>query len=220
MEQMKNFVAIMLEKIIKVNQFVRRMIYTMANRLLVNKCGKGVLFFEKTRIKGGRNVKIGSNVIIRRGCTIAAQTEYYGQKLHSSIVLGDGVDLGEECFITSTNEIVIGRNCLFGRLVTITDNSHGSTERQELLVPPHERKVVSKGGVYIGENVWIGDKVTVLSNVHIGDGTVIGANSVVTKDVPPYSVYGGIPAKNIRRVKSENLISDNTVDNISTLQES
>ena len=60
------------------------------------------------------------------------------------------------------------------------------------------RPVVSKGSVIIGNNVWIGDKATILPNVTIGDGAVIAANSVVTKDVPAYSVVAGNPAKVIK----------------------
>ena len=52
----------------------------------------------------------------------------------------------------------------------------------------------------IGDNVWIGDKVTILPGVHIGDGAVIGANAVVVKDVRPYTVVGGNPAKIIKEI--------------------
>ena len=54
----------------------------------------------------------------------------------------------------------------------------------------------------IGKNVWVGEKVTVLPGVHIGEGSIIGANSVVTHDIPPYSIAVGIPAKVIKTVKS------------------
>lgn len=61
--------------------------------------------------------------------------------------------------------------------------------------PTHmKRKCISKGIVQIGNKVWIGDKVTILPNVRIGDGAIIAANSVVTKDVPSYSVVAGNPA--------------------------
>ena len=63
------------------------------------------------------------------------------------------------------------------------------------------RFVTSKGPVIIGNNVWIGDKATVLPNVTIGDGAVIAANAVVTKDVPPYSIVAGNPAKVIKQTK-------------------
>ena len=198
MEQIK-VVACCLSFIIRAYDAFLRKIVTARNSMLVRHCGHGVVFFAKTRVKGGQNVTIGNNVIIRKGCTIAAQTEYFGQILKSSIVIEDGADLGEDCFITASNSIVIGSNVLFGRLVTVTDNSHGSTSMEDLLLAPHQRKILSKGEVVKGKNVWIGDKVTILPNVHIGEGAVVGANAVVTKDVPPYSVVGGIPAKVISK---------------------
>ncbi|MBQ4055965.1 MAG: hypothetical protein IJD32_02545 [Bacteroidaceae bacterium] len=60
--------------------------------------------------------------------------------------------------------------------------------------PPRLRNVTSKGTIVIKDNVWIGDKATILPNVTIGEGAVIAANSVITKDVPPYSVAAGNPA--------------------------
>lgn len=69
----------------------------------------------------------------------------------------------------------------------------------DLVYPPLLRPLYSKGQVVIGKNVWIGDKVTILPGVSIGDGSVIAANSVVTKSIPPYSIAAGIPAKIIKQ---------------------
>ena len=62
--------------------------------------------------------------------------------------------------------------------------------------------MTSKGPVIIGDNVWIGDKATILGGVTIGESVIIAANSVVTKDVPPYSVVAGIPAKVIKKMNN------------------
>ena len=70
-----------------------------------------------------------------------------------------------------------------------------------MLIAPKSRVLYSKGSITIGNKVWIGDKVTILSGVTIGEGAVIASNSVVTKDVPPFSIVGGIPAKVIRKNK-------------------
>ena len=86
-----------------------------------------------------------------------------------------------------------------GRWVTILDNSHGETGYKSLIITPHERQLYSKGKIIIEDNVWIGDKVTILSGVKIGIGSIIGANSVVTKDIPPYSIAAGVPSKIIKR---------------------
>ena len=65
------------------------------------------------------------------------------------------------------------------------------------------RSVMSKGPVIIGNDVWIGDKATILPGVTIGDGAVIAANAVVTKDVPAYSVVAGNPAKIVKQAEKD-----------------
>lgn len=89
-------------------------------------------------------------------------------------------------------------NHCFGRWVTISDNDHGEVIREQLDTPPADRPLHVKGPVTIGSNVWIGDKATILSGVTIGDGAVIAANSVVTKDIPAYTVAAGNPAHVIK----------------------
>jgi acetyltransferase-like isoleucine patch superfamily enzyme len=123
------------------------------------------------------------------------------QKFTPSITIGDNCSIGEYCHITSINSITIGNGVLTGRWVTITDNSHGSSSLEEFYIQPSKRKLYSKGSVVIEDNVWIGDKVTILPGVHIGYGSIIGANAVVTKDVPANCVVGGNPAKIIKVIK-------------------
>lgn len=64
-----------------------------------------------------------------------------------------------------------------------------------------------KGDIKIGNDVWIGYEAVILSGVHIGDGAIIGARAVVTKDVPPYTIVGGVPAKPIRKRFSDEVIA-------------
>lgn len=109
--------------------------------------------------------------------------------------IGSHCSFGAFNHITCANKVVIGDYCLTGKWVTITDNSHGETDSDSLHLPPSKRPVTSKGAVVIGNNVWIGDKATILPGVTIGDGAVIAANAVVTKNVQAYSVVGGNPAK-------------------------
>ena len=120
-----------------------------------------------------------------------------GKKHYSpSISIGDGVSIGEDAHITCINKIVIGNNVLTGKKVLITDNAHGSSTRDLLDVSPSLRPLFSKGPVIIEDNVWIGEKASIMPGVHIG----YGANAVVTKDVPAYSVVGGNPAKIIKKL--------------------
>ncbi len=123
-----------------------------------------------------------------------------GKIITPELSIGNGCNFGEYNHITAVNRIIIGDNLLTGRFVLITDNSHGKFEIEELQKHPSHRQVVSKGEVVIGNNVWLGDKVSVLPGVHIGNGCIIGANSVVTHDVPDYSIAVGNPAKVIKTI--------------------
>jgi len=136
----------------------------------------------------GKNCKFNDGIFL----TVWEQTD---KEQKTVIEIGDNCNFGAYNHITAINSIKIGDNCLTGKWVTITDNSHGITDFSDLLKPPLHRKVFSKGKVIIGDNVWIGDKATILPDVTIGDGAVIGANSVITKDVPPMTVWGVILQK-------------------------
>ena len=98
-------------------------------------------------------------------------------------------------------KIAIGDGLLTGRFVYIGDNAHGGLSWEESSVPPINRQLRSKGEVKIGLNVWIGDKVTILGGVTIGDNVIIAANAVVTKDVPSNSIAAGIPAKVVKTLE-------------------
>lgn len=151
-------------------------------------------------IRGEQNIHIGNHTHLGKGCILTAWVNTTdGVKYFPEIVIGSNCSIGEYNNITSTNQIIIGDNLLTGRWVTITDNSHGDTDFDSLQISPLMRNVVSKGPVIIGNNVWIGDKATILPGVTIGDCVVVAANAVVTKDVPAYCVVGGNPAKIIKR---------------------
>lgn len=154
---------------------------------------------------GGAYFEIGNNLCVGKNSVLEAWENIENSNSRTgnlpSVIIGDNVSLGEYCHITAIECVKIGNNLLTGRFVTITDNSHGLTDLESLKLPPLKRPIVSKGTVTIKDNVWIGDKVTILPDVTIGEGAVIAANSVVTKDVPPYSVVGGIPAKILHKNK-------------------
>ena len=150
-------------------------------------------------LKGGECITIGAKTIVGRNCILNCWTKYANVLYSPRIVIGKGCSIGEYNHISSIKEIIIGNGVLTGRYVYISDNNHGDCEYNTLLQEPYKRQLSSKGPVHIGNNVWIGDKVSILSGVKIGDGAVIAANAVVTRDVPAHSVVGGIPAKIIKR---------------------
>lgn len=121
------------------------------------------------------------------------------QHFNPTIKIGNCCNFGAWNHITAIEKIIIGNNCLTGKWVTITDNSHGDIN--DVKTPPPDRQLKSKGPVIIGNNVWIGEKATILPNVVIGDNVIIAANSVVTKDIPSNTVVGGIPAVILKQIQ-------------------
>jgi len=122
----------------------------------------------------------------------------------SKIDIGDNVNISDWTHIAALKEVVIESGCLIGSRVLISDHAHGRTVdlRGDCYIRPNERELFSKGPIHVGKNVWIADGVVILPNVKIGEGAVIAANSVVNKDVPPFSLAAGIPAKVITMDKS------------------
>mgnify|MGYP003303828594 FL=1 len=115
--------------------------------------------------------------------------------------MGDNCSIGEDSHITAINSIRLGNNVLLGKKILITDNAHGTSSAELLEIAPNYRPLSSKGPVVIDDNVWIGEKVSIMPGVHIGKGVIVAANSVVTKNIPPYCVVAGIPAKVIKVMK-------------------
>ncbi|MDR3704739.1 MAG: acyltransferase [Paludibacteraceae bacterium] len=167
---------------------------------LVNKFGHNSDIAFPVTIRGGKYISIGKNTSIAKSATITAWDRYEGDIFNPQIVIGDGVNIGEFSHITAINKIIIGNGVLTGRWITITDNSHGKIDEKSFAVPPIKRSLYSAGAVIIEDNVWIGDKVTILPNVHIGKNAVIGANAVVTKDVPENAIVVGSPATIVKIV--------------------
>lgn len=168
-------------------------------RALFLKCGKKVHFMGVDVLKGAERIEIGSSVTFGKHLYLTAWPQFSTSNNVNLIMIGDNSDFGAFNHITATNEIRIGEKCLTGKWVTISDNNHGTSSFDDLILPPLKRKVISKGPVIIGRNVWIGDKATILGGVTIGDGAVVAANAVVTKDVPAYCVVAGNPAKVIKQ---------------------
>ena len=159
--------------------------------------GKSSLLAPGVKLLTPQYIQIGNNSSIMSNCIIETCPI---NNLKPQLEIGNNVSLGEYSHITCANKIIIGNGVLTGRFVLITDNSHGLSTKDVADMAPLTREVHSNGHVYIGDNVWIGDKVTILPNVTIGNGCIIAANAVVTKDIPAYSVAAGIPAKVIKTI--------------------
>ena len=164
-------------------------------------------FFESGKDKNGKypaaeavTLKVadtvnGNDVTIGQGVQLTAWDRYLDQRFQPEIVIGDGCAIGDGAHITAIDRIELGKHVLTGKYVLITDNAHGEADPALLEIAPNKRPLASKGPVIIEDNVWIGEKASILSGVRIGRGAIVGANAVVTRDVPAGTMALGVPAR-------------------------
>ena len=165
--------------------------------------GKNVSLGRNTTYIGEKYISIGDNTSIGDYGRLTAYDNYPNadQSFVPQITIGSNCCIGVQSHITAINKITIGNNLLTGPRVLITDNAHGTSTIDNLEISPIDRPLYSKGAVTIEDNVWIGEGAMILPNVQIGEGSIIAANSVVTNNIPPYSIVAGVPAKVIKQVQ-------------------
>ncbi len=160
------------------NKGLNKVVLTKGLKACFNECGENVRIAYNCDIKSAENIIIGSNSQI--GPHAVLWTTRAKIKIGSYVLIGPNVTI-----ITGDHRTdVIGRH-----IEEITDE---------------EKLPVNDADVVIEDGVWIGSNVTILKGVTVGEGSILAAGSVVTKNIEPYSVYGGIPAKKIKNRFSEN----------------
>ncbi len=141
-----------------------------------------------------QSILIGSNVLIGR---------YSQLKLRNGeMELGDNVNIGSFCHLGTVSRLRVGDHSMFGTNCFIGGVRHDFSDPNKPIV---EQRLHTGQGVDIGHDVWLGAHVVVIDGVTIGDGAVIGANAVVNRDVPPYTIAAGVPAKIIGQRDREKL---------------
>lgn len=138
---------------------------------------------------------LGDDVSIGLLCWIATNTTLSKRKL-PRLTIGSRVHIGAYSMIIAANKIDIGNNIIMSERVTILDHMHSY---EEVKVPIIDQPISSKGPIVIEDDCFIGANSVILGNVRVGKHSIIGANAVVTKDIPPFSVVAGVPAKVIKR---------------------
>lgn len=159
-------------------------------------------YFEKPmQINGGHYIHIGDNSSIGYSAWLGAFDKYLNQEFSPSITIGNNVRIGNYACITAIDKVEIEDGCLFSEYIYISDHAHGIDASQG--TSPKDQDLYSKGAVRIGKNTFLGYRVSVLPGVTLGKHCVVGANSVVTKSFPDYSMVAGIPAKLIKKYSLE-----------------
>ena len=147
---------------------------------------------SKDGITIGNNFSIGRNSIIE--CTGVIR------ELGEKMIIEENVGIAANAFIAVRGTVTIGKNTIIGPGVSIHAENHNYSEIEK----PIRLQGATRKGITIGEDCWIGSKVTILDGVHIGNHAVVAAGAVINKDVPEYAIVGGVPAKIIKMRREEN----------------
>lgn len=149
--------------------------------------GSNPRFINPKLMRMGSGVAFGTNA--RLECFRSSQEDR-----EPKLLIGRGTTFGDGTHIGCINRVEIEENVLFGSYVLIVDHSHGQPRLDVAaveLTAPHDRPIVSKGPVIIRRNVWVGDGAVILPGAEIGEGAIIGANTIVRGAVPARSIYLG-----------------------------
>lgn len=141
----------------------------------------------RTYVYGTADIRFGSDVLLYPALHLETQEA-------ASILVGDGVVLSRGVHLVAMSGIVIGAGTMIGEYTSVRDGNHQRAAGVALREAGH-----SAARIHIGREVWIGRGATVLAGVTIGDHSTVGAGAVVTHDVAPGSVVGGVPARPLRR---------------------
>jgi acetyltransferase-like isoleucine patch superfamily enzyme len=163
------------------------------------KYGRNVYLFPGVHIVRPQYVCIGDDVTIGRNTDIFVHPEDPNSK-ECVIEIGNNVHIGINNIIGARKKIVLEENVLIGPHVMIGDHSH---QYENIHIPIKFQTATECGTVRIERDCWIGANVFILPKVTIGRHSVIGANSVVNQNVPPYSVAVGAPARVVKRYDIE-----------------
>jgi len=146
-------------------------------------------------------ISIGNQFVARKNMKIRAFKEFGNFSFDPEIIIGNNVSIETDCHIGCINKVIIGNNVLIASGVYINDHFHGLPDYSDIDIPPLSRKLFSKGPIIIHDNVWIGERAVILPGVIIGRNSIIGANAVVTKNIPEYCIAVGVPAEVIKWLK-------------------
>jgi len=156
--------------------------------------GSNVIFEPGVMVFHADNIRLGSNIYVGHQTILKAY--------HKCVLeIGDNTWIGQQCFINSAGGVSIGRNVGIGPGVRIFTSYH----REEGIEVPILLGELEFAAIRVDDDCDIGTGAIIMPGVRVGQGVQVGAGAVVTRDVPPYSVVAGVPAKVLRRRGEETL---------------
>lgn len=196
--------------------FIKKVRYYLRKRIIIKNgghlCGK-LRIEDNVTFQNCDCIYLGDRVGIGKFSYFLPIKQHLGVTYHPKIIIGDGTWIGIRNSFAAIHGISIGKNVLFAGYVHITDHSHGY---EDLSLSIIKQPLISKGPVVIEDDCWLGFGCEILSGVHIGRHSIVAARAVVTKDVPPYSIVAGNPAKLIKQYNFETKQWEKTISTRNT----
>lgn len=153
---------------------------------------RGRLFF----VDGGAAIRVEPRARVEIGAGLRVMRDFTAH-LAGDVRIGRGVFFNRGCHVVVHQELTIGDHCLFGEGVSIHDENHRAGDGSR----PIAARGFATAPIHIGPNVWIGAKATILQGVTIGEHAVIGAHALVNRDVAPWTLAVGVPARAVRSLR-------------------
>ena len=199
-------IALFLEKFVCLLRSLKLLFYLKKPDLIF--LGPNVRFFNIKNIHIGKWTKIDQGAYlsglgrgkleIGRGAGIGSYSQIVistsFNNLGEFIKIGNNVGIGQFASLGGSGGLTIGDNCIIGQYFSCHPENH-NYEKSDVLI---RNQGTTRAAIVIGENCWIGAKVTILAGVEIGANSVIAAGAVVTKSMPPNSIIGGVPGRVIK----------------------
>ncbi len=177
----------MFRALLPMSRIVRRLIYTARFMSQIKNIDASTQCDGPIRVIGTARITLGKECRLGRECELTTEED-------GKIILGDKIRINRGVTLTSYAQIRIGAFTIIGEFASIRDANHGMETGTPMRLQPH-----TSAPIRIGNDVWIGRGSCILPGITIGDGAVIGANSVVTRDIPPYAIAAGAPARFLRQ---------------------
>lgn len=188
MEQIHNLLRKIIDKL-----------FTRLYKLSFSTLGRKSTLCMPFCVNGAKYMNLGSNVYIKSNAWLLAVDLPEHNTNREKLFIGSNTYIGRNAHIVALQKVYISEDVLMGDNVYIADNYHGFDNG---IVPYKNQQIKFKKEVFIGPGTWLGENVCVLS-ASVGKQCIIGANSVVTKDIPDYSMAVGVPARVVKRFDLE-----------------
>ncbi len=174
----------------------KRSILTYIERNKFVRANNGIRLLPSVELRNAKFIRCSNDAAIGENSKLLCVAKYNGVEFEPKIEIGKNFHATRKLVIQCAYKVIIGDNVLVASNVFIIDYNHGLSPETESYL---DNSLELSDGVFIEDGVWIGNSAIILPGVRIGKKSIIGAGSVVSSDIPSYSLAVGVPAKVIKR---------------------